>query len=56
MKRKPGSAASCSLGVRVDANSVRVKPGESVVTLTPVPPSSACTASENDCTNALLAA
>ncbi len=37
-------------------NSVWVKPGHRHVTLTPVPPSSACTASENDCTNALLAA
>ena len=38
------------------ANSVRVKPGDRHVTLTPVPASSACTDSENDCTNAFVAA
>ena len=38
------------------ANPVRVRPGLSVVRETPVPDSSPCTASEKDCTNALLAA
>ena len=49
-------AASLSPAFAFSPNSVWVKPGDSVVTLTPVPPSSACTASENDCTNALVAA
>ena len=56
MHRKPGIAASASPAPAFSPNSVCVKPGHRQVTLTPVPPSSACTASENDCTNALLAA
>ena len=55
-KRNSGSASSSSRASALSPNSVCVKPGQRHVTLTPVPPSSACTASENDCTNALLAA
>ena len=52
----PGIACACFAAPAIAPNSVWVKPGQRQVTLTPVPPSSACTASENDCTNALLAA
>ena len=56
IQRNPGIMLSASPASAVSRNSVWVKPGHRQVTLTPVPPSSACTASENDCTNALLAA
>ena len=53
---KPGSLAAASSAPAACSNSVRVKPGHSEVTDTPVPDSSECTASEKECTNALLAA
>ena len=54
--RKPGVRPWPSPAPATSANSVRVKPGDRHVTLTPEPASSACTDSENDCTNAFVAA
>ena len=55
LRDEPGRSAR-----RVDpgdvAESVRTGPGESDVHDTPVPESSACSASENECTNAFVAA
>ena len=51
-----GSFSSKLPAPATDANSVSVKPGHSAVTDTPLPASSAWTASENERTNALLAA
>ena len=53
---KPGTSDS-TLSVPATApNSVGTGPGASTVHDTPVPASSACSASENDCTNAFVAA
>ena len=56
LEEELGQRRSCSAAPAFSPNSVWVKPGHSDVTETPVPPSSACTASENDWTKALLAA
>ena len=53
---KPGMMPFASPASALSGNSVYVKPGNRQVTVTPVPPSSAWTASENDCTNAFVAA
>ena len=53
---KSGNFAAASSAPAASSNSVRVKPGHSEVTDTPVPASSEWTASEKECTNALVAA
>ena len=50
---KPGTSLAGTLAAVLEP--VRVKPGHSTVTATPVPFSSSCTASVNDVTNAFVA-
>ena len=52
----PGTSDSIPSVPATSPNSVGTGPGASTVHDTPVPASSACSASENDCTNAFVAA